>query len=329
MTSGAKSIYQLIDRQDGSLSEFLQSIEKLQEDRLIKIEQGKAVLTEKGRDFCNQNKCQDIGTWDCSQCQSTGIELTGLFKEIKSTFFDILKDRPSADKVYDQGFISPEGVLRRVAFMEARGDLYGNLLILGDDDFLSLAVALTGLPNQIRVLEVDPRINEFINQAAQDYNLPVQALSYDVQSELSSDLVKSFDCFLTDPVETLPGIELFLSRGVSGLKGQGCTAYFGLTTLEASRRKWYDIQTKIQSMGFVITDIIRRFSCYPEDIKNFFQYQNDLPIVRSLGYKVDYDWYKSSFFRLEAVQDPEPLVQGPRQLDEKIYKDSESLATAY
>ena len=135
--------------------------------------------------------------------------------------------------------------------------------------------------------------------------------------------------FVTDPVETIPGLKLFLSRGVSTLRGEGCSGYFGITTLEASRRKWYLIQKMIHDMGFTITDIRRKFNVYPGEDKNFFRFQEKLPIVKELGLKIDYDWYKSSLYRIEAIRRPKPLVEGEMIIDEKVYKDEESWATPY
>ena len=60
----------------------------------------------------------------------------------------------------------------------------------------------------------------------------------DVRRPLDADLVGAFDLFHCDPVETLEGIRLFLSRGCSGLLGVGAVACFGLTAIEASRRPW-------------------------------------------------------------------------------------------
>ncbi|MCS7144986.1 MAG: bis-aminopropyl spermidine synthase family protein, partial [Archaeoglobaceae archaeon] len=162
-----------------------------------------------------------------------------------------------------------------------------------------------------------------------EYGLRVEAHVYDVQKAFPEDFRKKFDVFVTDPVETIPGIKLFLSRGVSTLRGIGSSAYFGLTTLEASRNKWFEIERMILEMGFVITDIKRRFNVYPASEKSYSQFEEKLPIFKKLGVKTDYDWYTSSLFRIEAVKDPRPLVEGEMIIDEQVYKDYESLATPY
>ena len=68
---------------------------------------------------------------------------------------------------------------------------------------------------------------------------------------------------------------------------------------------------------------------YPQDEKNFFRYQEKLPIVKKLGAEVDHNWYTSTLFRIEAVNEPKPIVEGEMIIDEKVYKDDESWATPY
>jgi hypothetical protein len=266
---------------------------------------------------------------DSHRCESTGLALPAFLQRVLREYRQIVAGRPEANKAYDQGFISAEGVLRRLAFVCERGDIYGSIFVVGDDDFFSIAAALTGLPERVVAVDVDEKVVELINRTARERSLNLEGQTYDVQQDLPASLREGFDMFLTDPVETLPGLELFLSRGVSSLKGAGASGYFGLTTLEASRTKWFDVQSMLQGMGFVVTDICRKFNVYPEEEKNFFSFQDDFPVVRHFGSRIDFNWYKSSLYRIEAVRHPQPQVQGERRLDERVYKDGESLATPF
>lgn len=324
------SVYELIDEQDASLPEFFELIQSMEREGLIKVENGMISLTDKGLKLCEELGVKKVEKLTCDCCEGTGYAIKGIFESTLKEYSEIAKDRPEAIEVYDQGFISLDGVIRRVEFLFERGDLLKTeIFVVGDDDLFSLASALTGLPKRVFVVDIDERLIDFINKKADEYGLPVEAQVYDVQQAFPEELKGKFDVFVTDPVETIPGLKLFLSRGVSTLKGVGCSGYFGLTTLEASRRKWYEIQKMIHDMGFVITDIRRKFNVYPQDEKNFFRFQEKLPIVKKLGAKVDYNWYKSSLYRIEAVKEPKPLVEGEMRIDEKVYKDEESWATPY
>jgi hypothetical protein len=329
LVEGEISIYQLIDLQDASLPEFFKLIQEMEKEKMVLIRNGRVSLTKKGVEACKAMGVRSVKL-SCEYCNGTGYGIKEFFKEVLKEYKRIAENRPETVEKYDQGFISVDGVIRRVEFIYERGDLFDSrMFIVGDDDLLSIAAALTGLPKRIFVVEIDERLVSFIDKKADEYGLPIQTMVYDVQQSFPTKLRKKFHVFVTDPVETILGLKLFLSRCISSLKGKGCAGYFGITTLEASSTKWYELEKMIHNMGFIITDLRRRFSIYPNEDKNFFRFQDKLPIVSKLGVKVDHDWYTSTLFRIEAVKEPKPIVEGEMVVDEKIYKDNESWATPY
>ena len=176
-----------------------------------------------------------------------------------------LAGRPDPDFAFDQGAIPPEESLLRAASMQDRGDLWGQeILFVGDFDLTSVALALTRQPARVVVLDIDPRVVAFVDAAGARLGLPLSGRLFDVRDPLPDDLRRRFDAFVCDPVETLPGIRLYLARGAAALRGEGSAAWIGLTTIEASRRKWYAIQQILASSGLVVTDLRRRFSGYPD-----------------------------------------------------------------
>lgn len=326
LVQGEKSLYSLIDQQDASLKEFFHLLQLMQEEGWIEVSSGKARLTYKVEaGYPELKHWQDPG---CSGCFKTGYVPAEPLQHLQHRLLQFIQNRPQAVEEYDQGFISCEGVLRRVAFMYERGDLLQtSICLIGDDDLLGPALALTGLPGNIQVLEIDSRLVDYINEIARQHRLALQAQVFDVQQPLPPDQENHYDVFVTDPVETLPGLTLFLSRGVSALSGAGAVGYFGLTTLEASRHKWFSLQQRLLQMGLVITDIRRRFSLYPQEESSFARYQEKCEVYERIGVAADTDWYNSSLYRVEAVQEPSPYVQDSMILDEKVYMDEESLAT--
>ncbi len=329
LSSGDLSVYKLIDCQDASLPEFFNLLTELEKEGLIKVENGIVRLTPKGKEHISVMNAVNIDV-RCKCCDGTGYVISKDFEEILRKYKEIAKDRPSALERFDQGFISPEGVIKRVEFIYERGDLLNSrIFVVGDDDLLSVAAALTEMPEKINVIDADERLIDFINRVAEKHGFPIEAEICDVQEELPEKFRRKFDVFATDPVETIPGLKLFLSRGVSALKGEGCSGYFGLTTLEASRKKWFEIQRMILDMGFVITDLRRKFNVYPDEEKNFFRFQEKLPIVKRIGAKIDHNFYTSTLFRIEAIRDPKPIIEGRMIINEAVYKDEESWATPY
>lgn len=320
LSSGEKSVWEIIDFQDASLPEFFEKLNEMKKKGIVKMEGNVVYLTDKMKKAVYEYPFNEL---KCMECEGTGYRI---MMNIKKKYEKILKDRPKPIEEYDQGYIGIDVALRKLAFLIERGDIFGEIFILGDDDLFSISLALTFLPKKIVVVDIDERIIDFINKTADEYGLRVEAFLHDLQKE-NEEFLRKFDVFVTDPVETLPGIKLFLSRGISSLKGIGSSGYFGLSTLEASRKKWFEIQKMINEMGFVITDIKRQFQVYPDDGKNFFEYQEKLPIVKKLRSKSNYNWYKSSLYRIEAVKEPNPLIRGDFVLGEKLYRDEESWAT--
>jgi hypothetical protein len=324
---GPASPWELVDVQDGSLSEFYNVLQKMESQNIIERVEGRVSLTREGKKRIEAMNVRFID-FDCKTCDGRGYVIPSELEGVKETFFKISKRRPLPIEEYDQGYMSPSDVLLRIAFMYERGDLCGrDIFVIGDDDLLSIAASLTDLPSKVVAVDIDERLVNFINDVSRAHGLNLSAYLYDVQEPLKGGFAGEFDVFVSDPVETLEGIKLFLSRGVAALRGVGAAGYFGLTTLEASKRKWYDIQGMLGRMGFVITDIRRKFSIYPLEENNFFRYEQNLPIVKKLGVASDYDWFKSAFYRIEAVKQPNPLVRGTIRLGKKIYIDEESWAT--
>ena len=326
LSRGPASVWELLDAQDSSLGEFYSVLEELRARGMVEVVDGRASLTRLGEERAAQLKARFFD-FRCRVCDARGYTVPDSL-DVARAFYKIAERRPLPIEDYDQGYISPEDVLRRIGFMYERGDLAASeIIVIGDDDLLSIAAALTGLPKRVVAIEVDERLVRFINRIAEEHDLSLEARSYDVQEPLSEELVRSFDVFVCDPVETLAGIKLFLSRGAASLRGSGSAAYFGLTTLEASRKKWYEIQRMLHEMGFVITDIRRRFSVYPCEDTNFFRYQHRLRIVKKLRSLCDYNWFRSALYRIEAVKEPKPLVAGKIELGDKFYHDDECWAT--
>jgi len=230
-------------------------------------------------------------------------------------------DRPVANANFDQWFMLPEHALHRVGFINARGDLLNKrILVIGDDDLLGIALAITGLPSEVVVLELDQRIIDFTNSIAASHNLRLSAETIDCRLALPEKFMQSFDVFACDPVETVEGCKVFMSRGAAALKGKGSTIYFGLTTLECSKLKWFNIQKNSHAMGFAITDVIRNFTEYPDP-----GWEEQLPIWKKLQCKPTSTWYRSALCRLESVGAITPLVTGDYEGD--FFYDDETWAT--
>jgi predicted methyltransferase len=331
LLAGKKSYWQLIRYQDDSLPNFENELRQLLDNGLVSNSDSQFFLTEEGEKVALKEGLSAYTSPVCPTCMGKTVVLDGIYAEWADKFKEITKDRPKAIKDYDQGYVITEDTIRRVALIHRFGDLEGkDILIVGDDDLTSLAIGITGLAKSVKVLEVDTRLVDYINAKVQSLGFKnISAELYDVQHPFKDDIKHSYDVFVTDPVETIDGITLFLSRCAEGLRGEDSTGYFGLTHLESSRKKWYEIQKRLLDMGFVVTDIIRDFHEYdldPEDLlTQGFRVVTQAPV--NVG-APDVYFYTSDYYRVYAVKDLSPLVTGSIVLSDELYYDDEAFVTA-
>ncbi len=320
------SVWELMNYQDAHVAEYFDHLKNMIEKGIIKQrEDGKLALTESAPTL------KPVIRIRCSSCGGKGIDIKGtFFQELYDKFLAEIKDRPAPEESFDQGFIRTIDTIGRVAFAYERGDLEDtDIFVVGDDDLVGLALAMTEMPRRVFMVDIDERLVNYEREKAKKLGLNLDASTWDARKELPSDWKSSFDVFFTDPPETDKAWKAFLSRAVSGLKGIGSSGYFGFTHRESSLAKWRRFERYLTDMGFAVTDIIRDFNVYPED-----QYDEGFwdtwPLWKKLPVKATHtpeDWYTSSLVRIEAVDEIKPLITGDLELTPEFYYDDESLVT--
>lgn len=257
----------------------------------------------------------------CSQCALGPAPLL----ELQKKFAQIAQHRPPEAPEFEQGFLTEDSVMRRVAWLDRCGDLaQKELVLLGDDDLLSVALALTERPKQIVVFEIDARLVDFLNDQAQQAGWPLTAYRHDLRQPLPEGFLARFDVFVTDPLETVEGFLLFVEQGLSALKpGAGQVGYFGLTKIEASPEKWRLFERKlIEQHELFISDVLRDFGFYEN-----WPYLTETVSQQSALFSEtpDRPWYRSAFFRIETLRAFRP--PRCRSLGEEvdIYYDQDSM----
>lgn len=318
-------IWELVIMQDNDIKSVYDTLEKLKNDGLIKYSEEKIEITEKGIEELKKNNSMPYLETKCGTCKGK-IYDPGHFKDILETFREIFKNRPGETTEFDQGVVSEENSVRRLEFVYERGDLEGKeIFFLGDDDLTSVVFALSKMPKRVVVVDVDKRIVDYINEVSKKYNLSLSAYVYNAAKKLDSNFIGKFDTFLTDPVETVKGMRLFLSRCALALKGKGSSGYFGLSHFESSLKKWYEIEKDLLDMNFVITDMLRDFNEYllvGERILHEGYY-----IVEKAPLKVkapEISWYRSTFIRLELIDEAKPKIVDDVNWDRSLYFDDET-----
>lgn len=300
-TRSTSELWQIVDLSDRPFNVVVETIKQLRKEGLVDFDGPRISLSAAGEELCDKRGILPRTLHRCSSCEGRGISLQA-FDHALRRFVDMAGDRPVPIENFDQAYVTAETTLARVALMAERGDLAGKrLLVLGDDDLVGIAAALTGLPRLVVVLEVDDRLVDFIETKSKENNLRIEVLRHDLRLRLPEYLLGRFDCFFTDPPDTLPGLELFVARGLAALCGDGCAGYFGVTLVESSLRKWRDFQRAlVNKFGVVVTDVNYDFSTYVNWDYLVGSVRDD---IEPLRHKPTKPWYKSSLYRIETLSD--------------------------
>ena len=319
----SEDIWRVIDLSDVPMMALCEAIRAMRAAGWVEFTESRIRLTDPGRKLVQELGIAPALELRCGRCRGRGLEL-GPVAKIADRFKEIARSRPEAIQTYDQGYVTEESTLYRVAFMWARGDLAGKeLLVLGDDDLVSLACALTGTPRRVVMLDIDERIVQFVRDVARAEGLEVEALQHDLREPLPEELLSAFDTFFCDPTESLRGFLAFAGRGISALRGPGSAGYMGLTRREASLSKWRAIQKELISSGAAITDIRDDFHDYVNwPYIETMRAWGHLPVKRVPGR--DEPWYRSALIRIELVEPPR--VENVR-LEGDIFTDPEAATT--
>jgi hypothetical protein len=161
----------------------------------------------------------------------------------------------------------PETVARRVRLT---GDAPKQILVLGDDDFLSVGLAARG--HDVTVVELDPLIVEHLRRVDSPGSITVVAA--DLRQPCPPELRGPFDMFFADPLSAQLPLQTFLARGLAGLKEAGlghvCVAEPATVVFEEVRR----------ALGIEIVDHWTDFNHYYDPYLELSYYVSDMMRVR-------------------------------------------------
>ncbi|MFW9851293.1 MAG: bis-aminopropyl spermidine synthase family protein [Candidatus Thorarchaeota archaeon] len=123
----------------------------------------------------------------------------------------------------------------------------GNVLLVGDDDLLSISLARRGI--SVTVLEIDPYTCALLSTIAKEENLSIRIQQVDLRSSLPI-LQEEFDLFVADPDFAIEAFALFLSRGLSLLRIGG----IGLINFQDTKSQRYKAKYLLEKLGVEILE---------------------------------------------------------------------------
>ncbi|MGV9554813.1 GNAT family N-acetyltransferase [Streptomyces sp. NPDC003522] len=204
----------------------------------------------------------------CGTCEGRELVIPSVLDEAVRRLRALMEAGPAADMAIDQSHCTPETKVRRVLALLAAGALPGgSLLLVGDDDLVSLAVAVVGdvlgapIVERVTVVDISPEILAYIREVSAGLGTRVETVEHDLRRPLPAELHDGFDVAMTDPPYTAEGARLFLSRAVEGLRpGPAHSIFFSFGG--KSPDEMLEVQREIMALDLVTNGYVRNFNEY-------------------------------------------------------------------
>jgi hypothetical protein len=205
----------------------------------------------------------------CPQCEGRGIVVPAAVAALVPALERAAAGVPAAKVELDQTHCTVDTKLRRVLRMHEAGALGGQrVLVLGDDDLVSVAIAAFARevgagarPRRLAVVDTDPDLLGYLSGELAGLGLAADVVDHDLREPLPGALAASFDVIATDPPYTVAGAELFLSRAVAALvPGGGGHVFFSF----GARRpeETLAVQRLLAEMGLAVRAMVPGFNSY-------------------------------------------------------------------
>jgi predicted methyltransferase len=222
-------------------------------------------LTERGLALLGGDPVADLC---CPGCGGHGLLVPAVLQPVAQRLAARHDRVPRADVTLDQSHCTVATKLRRVALLLSLDILPADsLLLLGDDDLMSLAIAEAGvalgrpLVRRLAVVDVSAELLDFIHDGLPEQPTHVDLVRHDLREPLPRRLRGRFPAAMTDPPYTAAGARLFLSRAVEGLlpgPGRSIAFSFGPKGPDDTLA----VQRAIAEVGLAVQATYRNFNEY-------------------------------------------------------------------
>jgi predicted methyltransferase len=206
--------------------------------------------------------------------------MTDDFRKALNTISDVVRNRPSPLRAFDQIFMKERDMVRQAGFIARKfRDL--SVVFIGDGDSIALSVVhlwksgcLRYHPKKLLVLDFDERIVNAINRfaARRGYSHLILAELYNVADPMPQRLLARGDAFYTNPPwgskNDGKSVLAFLNRGIESVhdRGAGAVVIAHDPSLDWTLRVLHRTQREILENDFVVNEMgAQRHHYYLDD----------------------------------------------------------------
>ena len=225
-------------------------------------------LTGAGRELADRvAPTVDVAT-ACECCAGLGVSIPDRLLPVVDELAELMAAGPAVDQTLDQSHCTARTKVRRVLYLLRTGGLpTGSLLLVGDDDLMSIAVGAVGtalgvpLAARVGVLDVARDVLDYAGADLDRRGIPADLLCHDLREPLPEDWRGAFDVAMTDPPYTPQGARLFLSRAVQALPERvGHSVYFSFGPKGPGAS--HQVLASIVELGLTTQSMLRNFNEY-------------------------------------------------------------------
>jgi N4-bis(aminopropyl)spermidine synthase len=225
-------------------------------------------LTDRGRELIAELGAPVALDPGCPSCHGHTVVIPPALTPVVDLLAATLERGPAADLTLDQSHCTAATKVRRVLYLIRTGALPGSsLLLVGDDDLMSLSVAAVAralgrpLVGRLAVVDISAEILDFIRTGFAELGQAAELVRHDLREALPPELRGGFDAAMTDPPYTVAGARLFLSRAVEGLRpGPGQPIFFSFGPKGPD--DLLAVQRVVTELGLTVQAMYRNFNEY-------------------------------------------------------------------
>lgn len=189
---------------------------------------------------------------------------------------ELFSHRPAMKLRYEQQYCTPYTTQRRVARMRQNLKPGARVLVLGDDDLVSLALVQASSDYQVDVLELDADLVAFLRDKGGER---LTVLEHNLRHGVPDSMRAAYDLVTTDPPYAANGMRFFLQCAADSIK-PGPDSRLFLSTFPGLIENPDKLWTDLQELGLHIEQRHDHFSRY---IYNNGYRVEHLAALRALG----------------------------------------------
>lgn len=151
---------------------------------------------------------------------------------------------------------------KRADLLEKNGFRDKEILLMGDDDLLSVELAARNF-RHITVLDCDIRLLNKLKILTQETKYPINFFHVDLYEGLPNFLNHIFDVVCFDPPQNFEDLNIFTKCAIKSLKSNFSCFYMMINSSSLGKINSEKVVTQLQKNGFINTNTYEIFNCYP------------------------------------------------------------------